>query len=311
MCVSPGCGDSTCNAPGPHFPLADTDERTCSNGSTGTIACPAPGQAYYGQDAQYGWDSLHLESERFTRSLSVASQPVVLDNVTGLTWQGCAAGRTGSDCATGQFATYTWQDAVAYCDALDWGGYQDWHLPDPYELDSIVDAGPTGFDTTAFPAASKAGISTGRRRRRLVVPLGPGGGGRGIARRMTRQPANCSLCSGKGGTATSPFSRDTSVATEPVVVDNVTGLTWQGCTQGLSGSDCTIGTGGSLHWVDALSYCEGSRGAAVRTGVCPTGRNFTRFGTTGSTIRQSTPAHFRPRLKTTPSGRRRVNPEFA
>jgi hypothetical protein len=24
-CVSPGCGDTTCNVPAPHFPLADTN----------------------------------------------------------------------------------------------------------------------------------------------------------------------------------------------------------------------------------------------------------------------------------------------
>ncbi|MBI5488414.1 MAG: hypothetical protein HY905_13860 [Deltaproteobacteria bacterium] len=30
-CVSPGCGDRTCNPPGPNWPLADTDQRSCFN----------------------------------------------------------------------------------------------------------------------------------------------------------------------------------------------------------------------------------------------------------------------------------------
>ena len=65
----------------------------------------------------------------FTRTEPVAGQPVVTDNVTGLVWQGSVAG------------TYTWQDALTYCDGLDWGGYTDWYLPDEYELQSIVDYG--------------------------------------------------------------------------------------------------------------------------------------------------------------------------
>ena len=311
VCVSPGCGDSTCNAPGPHFPLADTDERTCSNGSTGTIACPASGQAYYGQDAQYGWDTLHPESERFTRSLSVASQPLVLDNVTGLTWQGCAAGLTGSDCATGQFATYAWQDAVAYCDALDWGGYQDWHLPDPYELDSIVDAGPTGFDTTAFPAASKNGnfywsSSSAANRSTdawgaLALPL---------ARHGQESQANLFGAFGE--------RRNRNQAVLPAI-PRWQPSRWLSITspgshgrvvrKGFQVVTARPAFGGSLTGLMPSPTARGSRGAAVRTGVCPTGKNFARFGTTGCTIRQSTPAHFRPRLKattTTTSGRRRV-----
>ena len=257
VCVSPGCGDSTCNVPGPHFPLADTDERTCSNDSTGTITCPTAGQAYYGQDAQYGWDSLHAESERFTRSLSVSSQPVVLDNVTGLTWQGCAAGLTSGDCSAGQVASYTWEDAVAYCDTLDWGSYQDWHLPDPYELDSIADA-TMGYDTTAFPAGLQSGklywSSSSSSDRSSYAWVGEVG----ASSTFDKTVGELVRCvRGKTGSQPTRFTLDTSVAKEPVVVDNVTGLTWQGCVAGLTGGDCATGTVSSLYWIDALSYCVG------------------------------------------------------
>ena len=35
--------------------------------------------------------------------------------------------------------TYTWQQALAYCEDLDLAGHTDWRLPDRNELQSIVD----------------------------------------------------------------------------------------------------------------------------------------------------------------------------
>ncbi|HET6497164.1 MAG TPA: DUF1566 domain-containing protein, partial [Thermoleophilia bacterium] len=155
VCVSPGCGDATCNAPGPHFPLADTNQRICFNNTT-TMACPASGAAFYGQDAQYGWDTTNPETARFTVSTAVTDYPVVADNVTDLVWQGCSRGFKGNGCTLPDgTATSDWSTALSYCDSLSWGGYTDWRLPDEYELDSIVDAGTysPSIDTTAFPAA--------------------------------------------------------------------------------------------------------------------------------------------------------------
>jgi hypothetical protein len=41
--------------------------------------------------------------------------------VTGLSWQGCAAGLTGGNCAGGTVGTYTWANALGYCAGLNWG----------------------------------------------------------------------------------------------------------------------------------------------------------------------------------------------
>jgi len=265
VCVSPGCGDSTCNAPGPHFPFADTSQRLCYDNS-GQLTCPASGQAFYGQDGQYGWDSLHAESERFTRNISVANQPVVADNVTGLVWQGCTAGLSGDNCAMvpdgGAAGTYLWQEAVAYCDGLDWGGHQDWHLPDFSELYSLADLGscaPT-IDTAAFPAtpssyfwssSSTASFSSYA----WVVNFDTGyvyGGS------IDKNSPSYIRCVRGGATVpTARYTRDTSAANEPVVRDNATGLSWQGCPAGLSGTACDAGSAGKYVWQDALAYCEG------------------------------------------------------
>jgi hypothetical protein len=158
-CVSPGCGEATCNAPGPNWTHPDTNQRACyDNSSTALGSCPGTagacgGTAFCGQDAQYGWDTRNPASARFTRTAT--AEPVVTDNVNRLIWQGCAAGLTGSSCATGSSVRRNWSDALAYCESLSWGGATDWRLPDRFELQSIVDYGrtePPAINTTAFPA---------------------------------------------------------------------------------------------------------------------------------------------------------------
>ncbi len=52
----------------------------------------------------------------------------VTDTSTGLMWQ--------QDTALG---TYTWQEALAYCENLTLAGYSDWRLPNRNELQSLVD----------------------------------------------------------------------------------------------------------------------------------------------------------------------------
>ena len=58
-CVSPGCGDASCNAPAPHFSIPANSDHS------------------------------HLQI------ISSGSEPIVADLVTGLHWQGCDAGRSG------------------------------------------------------------------------------------------------------------------------------------------------------------------------------------------------------------------------
>lgn len=94
MCVSPGCGNpAACNPAGPGFPLSDTGQQQCGN-ATNFVACSgSPGTfarestPFCGQDAQYGWDTTHLDTERYTISRAVASEPLVTDHVTGLMWR--------------------------------------------------------------------------------------------------------------------------------------------------------------------------------------------------------------------------------
>src|SRR5688572_20618068 len=120
-CVSPGCGDTTCNVPAPHFSIP----------------------------ANSNHDHLQVQP---------GPEPIVIDVVTGLHWQGCDAGRSGEACATGAAQPMTWSEALAYCDGLSWGGKDDWYLPDHYELMSINDwakvSDQYSLDPVAFPRPS-------------------------------------------------------------------------------------------------------------------------------------------------------------
>jgi hypothetical protein len=265
VCVSPGCGDGTCNTPGPHFTLADTGQRDCYNATATmtctTFPCGSDGSpAFCGQDAQYGWDATHTADLRFTRDLSVLGQPVVADNVTGLIWQGCAYGLTGDSCTGGSATSTGWAAQLVNCDGLDWGGHTDWRLPDEYQLQSLVDYGKAtgpGVDTAAFPNTPNNYFWSSSVRAAdtsyawYVSFFGGNVGGNG---KSNAYYARCV----RGGPWPQParFTRDTSTTNQPTVLDNRTGLEWQGCARGLTGDMCGTGGATTLTWQAALDYCE-------------------------------------------------------
>jgi hypothetical protein len=260
-CVSPGCGDVCCNAPSPHFPLPDTNQRLCYSDSGEEIPCPAPGEPFYGQDAQYGWDTTHDSEERFSRDVSTSGQPVVTDTVTGLVWQGCAIGYSGEDCGdVGSPTKFTWFEALATCDSLTWGGYDDWRLPDRYELQSLVDNGkfdvPT-IDAAAFPitpsdyfwSSSSFAANTDSAwnvefslAHNYLVYMG----------KYSSYYVRCV----RGGPMETRRLMPSVRAGERIVEDTLTGLTWQGCPRGLSGDTCETGSATTSDWQEALLYCE-------------------------------------------------------
>jgi hypothetical protein len=101
--------------------LPDTGQTKCYN-NTGEIPCPAPGEAFYGQDGNY-------QGPQPAYQVS-ADGLVVTDLNTGLMWQRADDG-AGRD----------WAAASGYCENLALGGYSDWRMPACQELVSIVDYG--------------------------------------------------------------------------------------------------------------------------------------------------------------------------
>lgn len=80
----------------------------------------------------------------------------VTDQATGLVWDQCTWGQTGSDCAGASAAPGTWAQALAaaqQANASAYKGYTDWRLPNVKELESLVnfDHHDPSIDATTFP----------------------------------------------------------------------------------------------------------------------------------------------------------------
>ena len=69
-----------------------------------------------------------------------AERVIYLSNAN-IFWQGCAAGQSGKECAAGNADIMSRPDAQQYCEELQWGGLNDWFLPDLNHFLSLVDFG--------------------------------------------------------------------------------------------------------------------------------------------------------------------------
>jgi len=123
------------------YPIVDTGQTGFYN-NTSEIAEPGPGDAFYGQDANF---------DGYQPSYTVSADGLtVLDNVTSLTWtQG--ADWTG-DGVVNVSDKFTYADAQTYVDTLNaqnYGGYDDWRAPTIKELYSLIDYRGTDPDPTA------------------------------------------------------------------------------------------------------------------------------------------------------------------
>ena len=109
--------------------------------NSGTMACPAEGEDFFGQDFQYAKLGITCAPQKF-RVETISGDNVVVDLNTGLIWQ-----------QTIPTTKYEWSNAGSYCSGLTYAGYDDWRLPTPKELLSIVNNSRynPAIDTTYFP----------------------------------------------------------------------------------------------------------------------------------------------------------------
>jgi PKD repeat protein len=143
------------------FPVPDTGDDKCYN-DTVEIACPSPGQNFYGQDGNYSINPPHYTKLDATGNVlpdNATAWTMVHDEVTGLIWEE----KHHTDNATNYADpnntnnVYTWYDGVTgtpgdnastydtqkFINSLNaayYGGHNDWRLPTAQELATIVDS---------------------------------------------------------------------------------------------------------------------------------------------------------------------------
>ena len=107
-------------------PQPCTGQDKCYDTSNDPISCPTSSSAaFFGQDAYYAANGYCAP-----RSFEIhgsGSEQTVYDTILGLEWQ-----------QTIPTTGYTWANAVSYCNGLTYAGYDDWRLPTPNELFSMM-----------------------------------------------------------------------------------------------------------------------------------------------------------------------------
>jgi len=109
------------------YPNVDTGQGACYDASGAAAACPAEGEALFGQDAQFSGN---------TPGYTDNGDGTISDNVTGLMWQ--QSPDTNGDGMINATDKLTFAEAVAGASMLSLGGYSDWRLPAIKELYSLI-----------------------------------------------------------------------------------------------------------------------------------------------------------------------------
>jgi len=114
-----------------------TGQINCYN-NTEEIPCPGSGENFSGQDAQYIEKCI---PRSYALSISEGDE-IVTDNNTGLMWQRTIP-ETYAACTLGDPAgsMCSLQEAINYCNDLDYGGYDDWRFPERRAVSSVVNYG--------------------------------------------------------------------------------------------------------------------------------------------------------------------------
>ena len=97
---------------------------------------------WFSYDKTYGYYVRAVRGGQSNNNFIDNGNGTVTDTITGLMWQQATAP-----------GTYSWKQAITYCENLTLAGYSDWRLPNRNELQSIVDYSRynPSIDTTYFP----------------------------------------------------------------------------------------------------------------------------------------------------------------
>jgi hypothetical protein len=245
-------------------PLPDTGQTKCyaddhkhnENLEYEISPCPAEGQDFYGQDAQY-----HSKSPSYSSQV-INEEEVVIDNNTGLIWQQSTADTNGDGWLTSS-DQLPYEDASVYCQNLSYAGRTNWRIPTIVELESIVDYGryypainPIFEVQTSLYSSAEHWTSTVESRRadgsiqtRWYIGFTTGG----VERSLLSSPFWVRCVSGGITEKFGPYINNNN----NTITDQETGLTWMRHPADIN-NDGAINSSDQVIWKDALAWCEGA-----------------------------------------------------
>lgn len=214
--------------------LPDTGQNLCYDW-TQLIVCLSPGEDFYGQDGSYPINPPDLTDN---------GDGTVTDNLTGLLWE--------QKTVESEAYSYTYTDAITYCDNLSLGSHSDWRIPTRKEYSTVLNYGTVSpsLDTVYFPYYTSIAYYWTTSAyyddpsQVWVVRLAFG-----LIDKLPKSPDLYRVRCVQGNTEPPASYTNNGDGT---VTDTITGLIWeQKNDDGGSGDKDTIYT-----WKDALAYCE-------------------------------------------------------
>jgi len=222
------------------YAVVDTGQDVCSDIDGEIIDCPAEGENYYGQDAQFDGTQPNYTDN---------GDGTVTDNATGLMWQ-----------QSPENSGYTWQEAVDYCEDLVLAEYDDWRIPTTKELFSISDfsQGWPYLNTDYFDLAGTGEVTKDEQYWAdyyvgVTVEGGAGGAAFGVNHATGHIKAYAASSAGPiGGKRVRAVRGDNNYGinnfvdnSDGTITDRATGLMWQ-----------QDDGGETMDWPTALTYAE-------------------------------------------------------
>ncbi|MCB1316263.1 MAG: DUF1566 domain-containing protein [Leptospiraceae bacterium] len=242
--------------------LTDSGQTSCASGASGDMVRMTCPQTIVGQDGDYP-----AAPNAFQLSVS-DSGFTITDIVTGLVWERCSKGQTGTGCSGVASSTETQAQADSYCSTLTLAG-RSWRLPSIRELTLFPDY------EHANPAADDNDVNN-------YYPNQPGNASPDFFWSSTAHqtsPGNYFALDMRDGVINSQVSGSGRFVRcvsgtqypDPIYVNNNNGtvydrrsnLLWSQCSMDNTGTGTLLdfsagcsGTTGTRQWVNAISDCE-------------------------------------------------------
>ena len=169
---------------------------------------------------------------RLSIDTTFENETIIVDNNTGLQWQ--------KD-ITNEYSI--WEEALAYCENLTYGGYGDWRVPTPHEFQTITDSSRScpAIDTTYFKYGGDLWTSKTQETTGKVLVFMPWGGD---FLTSGKTGSNKTMCVRGEELFEANLITTTAANGDTIVSDLTTNLMWQKSYEE------------EMSWHEALNYCE-------------------------------------------------------